>query len=49
MPRKPGDFENNDEIYVKLNEHDHNPGEERRSIQEMIDEATTYRKLLSDD
>jgi deaminated glutathione amidase len=46
MPRKKGDFENNDEIYVKLNEHDHNPVNPRRPIQEMIDEAQLYKKLL---
>ncbi|CRK91407.1 CLUMA_CG005080, isoform A [Clunio marinus] len=48
MPRKPGDFEHNDEIYVKLNEHDSkNVKEEKRPMQVMIDEAKIYKKLLS--
>lgn len=48
MPRKPGDFEHNDEIYIRLNEHDHGPNADpKRSLQEMIDEAEIYRKLLS--
>ena len=46
MPRKPGDFEHNDEIYVKLNEHDTSTHAPRRNIQEMIDEAQVYKKLL---
>lgn len=48
MPRKPGDFEHNDEIYIKLNEHDKNlTTSPRRHVQEMIDEAQIYKKLLS--
>lgn len=48
MPRKPGDFEHNDEIYIKLNEHDKElTTSPRRHIQEMIDEAQIYKKLLS--
>ncbi|KAL7015329.1 hypothetical protein ACKWTF_016403 [Chironomus riparius] len=47
MPRKPGDFENNDEIYVKLNEHDkESTTEKRRELSEMIAEAETYKKLF---
>ncbi|XP_070495988.1 nitrilase and fragile histidine triad fusion protein NitFhit [Chironomus tepperi] len=47
MPRKPGDFENNDEIYVKLNEHDkEDTTERRRDLSEMIAEAEIYRKLF---
>lgn len=47
MPRKPGDFEHNDEIYVKLNGHDKKgTSEKRRNLQEMIDEAETYKKLF---
>lgn len=48
MPRKPGDFEHNDEIYIKLNEHDGDGVlEERRSLEEMIEEAQIYKKLLN--
>lgn len=46
MPRKPGDFEHNDEIYIRLNEHDKNPQEKRRALNEMIEEAEMYKKLL---
>lgn len=46
MPRKPGDFENNDEIYIKLNEHDKNTTERRRPLQEMIEEAQIYKSLF---
>lgn len=49
MPRKPGDFLHNDEIYIKLNEHDSKDVQaaSRRPQQEMIDEAKIYRKLLN--
>lgn len=47
MPRKPGDFEHNDEIYIKLNLHDTSPEGERRPLQEMIDEAKLYKALLT--
>lgn len=47
MPRKPGDFENNDEIYVILNEHDkEDTTVRRRDLSEMIEEAETYKKLF---
>ncbi|KAG5666717.1 hypothetical protein PVAND_014731 [Polypedilum vanderplanki] len=47
MPRKAGDFLNNDEIYLRLNEHDkEGTQEKRRDLQEMIDEAEIYRKLF---
>lgn len=47
MPRKPGDFEHNDEIYIRLNELDKDGTmEKRRNLQEMIDEAEIYRNLL---
>lgn len=48
MPRKEGDFENNDEIYIELNRHDHpKEGEARkyRSIEERAAEANEYRIL----
>lgn len=48
MPRKPGDFEHNDEIYIKLNNHDKvDTQEKRRDLQEMIDEAQAYKKLFT--
>jgi diadenosine tetraphosphate (Ap4A) HIT family hydrolase len=47
MPRKPGDFENNDEIYVQLNKHDQKDVQEtRRPLSEMIEEAKIYKNLL---
>lgn len=49
MPRKDGDFEHNDQIYIELNKHDHpKNGEVRRhrSTQERTDEANEYRKIL---
>lgn len=51
MPRKPGDFEHNDEIYVRLNEHDQENTEKssRRTLEEMAEEAEIYRKLLCDE
>lgn len=47
MPRKPGDFENNDEIYTHLNKHDHKDvKEKRRALSGMIEEANIYKNLL---
>lgn len=47
MPRKPGDFENNDEIYLRLMEHDSGTvSDARRPLQEMIEEAQIYKKLF---
>lgn len=49
MPRKEGDFEHNDEIYIELNKHDHPNGDacrQRRSLQERTAEANEYRNLL---
>lgn len=56
MPRKEGDFEHNDQIYIELNRHDHpengdasSPGEIKRrlrTIEERTNEANEYRKLL---
>lgn len=53
MPRKLGDFEHNDQIYIELNRHDH-PEEvpdtpnvvkrRMRSIEERSKEAEDYRK-----
>jgi hypothetical protein len=48
MPRKPGDFEHNDEIYVQLNKHDKEDVQERRRpLSEMVEEAAIYKKLLN--
>lgn len=50
MPRKEGDFQQNDQIYVELNNHDkpENLNEaNRRPVEEMSREAAIYRKLLS--
>lgn len=47
MPRKQGDFEHNDQIYIELNKHDHpKDGEKRhyRSTEERTAEANEYRK-----
>lgn len=50
MPRKEDDFENNDEIYIELNKHDHptdGDNRRRRSLQERTAEANEYRNLLA--
>ncbi|KAI3514771.1 hypothetical protein L2E82_11735 [Cichorium intybus] len=55
VPRKVGDFENNDEIYDAIDESDKDLkkildlDKERkdRSPQERVEEANEYRKLLS--
>ncbi|XP_037032684.1 nitrilase and fragile histidine triad fusion protein NitFhit isoform X1 [Bradysia coprophila] len=49
MPRRKGDFKFNDEIYVKLAQHDaHNQDPStRRSNEEMCAEASEYRKLFA--
>lgn len=50
MPRKEGDFEHNDEIYIELNKHDHDDentsASKNRPIEEMSAEATLYRELI---
>lgn len=44
MPRKKGDFEDNDMIYTELNKHDAPDNRtDRRPLQEMVDEAQWYR------
>lgn len=48
MPRKQGDFEHNDEIYIELNKHDHPKDGERRIYRTLIErtnEANEYRKI----
>lgn len=51
MPRKEGDFEQNDQIYIELNRHD-DPKEcesrKYRTLEERTQEANAYRKLLSE-
>lgn len=45
MPRRPGDFPENDDIYVALSKHDHATNKKPiRPIEEMIAEAMEYRK-----
>lgn len=50
MPRKEGDFENNDEIYIELNKHDHPDSivksRKMRSVEERSDEAARYRQTI---
>lgn len=45
MPRRLGDFELNDQIYIELNKHDSDQVTtlSRRPIEEMIAEAEIYR------
>lgn len=50
MPRRKGDFEHNDEIYIELNRHDHPKDGEKlsvRTVEERTAEANEYRKLLT--
>ena len=47
MPRRKGDFEQNDDIYIELANHD--KGDKAKIIrpnEEMKEEAVKYRKLL---
>lgn len=51
MPRKEGDFEHNDQIYIELNKHDHpngNNDRRRRTLEERTNEANEYRHLFHD-
>ncbi|KAL5494493.1 hypothetical protein EMCRGX_G015835 [Ephydatia muelleri] len=45
MPRKAGDFSNNDDVYHKLEKEDGNEGR-LRSLEEMVMEAEHLEKLL---
>lgn len=53
MPRKAGDFEHNDQIYIELNKHDHPDASgtaqppNRRSLEERTAEANAYRQILA--
>lgn len=45
MPRRLGDFELNDQIYIELNKHDSaDVTSVRRPVEEMIAEAEMYRR-----
>lgn len=47
MPRRPGDFQHNDDIYVELNRNDAiDTTKEARSLTEMAIEACDYRKAI---
>jgi deaminated glutathione amidase len=46
MPRKPGDFEHNDDIYTELNRHDHDGSIKRRPLDEMIKEAEVFKRYF---
>uniref|UniRef100_A0A336KP34 Nitrilase and fragile histidine triad fusion protein NitFhit n=1 Tax=Culicoides sonorensis TaxID=179676 RepID=A0A336KP34_CULSO len=50
LPRRKGDFQFNDEIYIELARHDDPNRElsERRSIAEMAEEAETLRKVFNE-
>lgn len=44
MPRRPGDFKHNDQIYVKLEDQVENTTP--RTIKERVEEAQKYRKVM---
>ncbi|KAH6921644.1 hypothetical protein HPB50_003845 [Hyalomma asiaticum] len=46
LPRKPGDFSHNDNVYVKLQEHDKDDKKPKRSVEEMAEEAQKLRALF---
>lgn len=48
LPRKPNDFQANDDVYEKLEKHDKGPESERqwRTHEEMLTEATELAKLF---
>lgn len=46
LPRKPGDFSRNDNIYTKLEEHDKDERKPKRSNEEMAQEAQQLRPLF---
>ncbi|XP_075729573.1 ntrilase and fragile histidine triad fusion protein NitFhit isoform X2 [Rhipicephalus microplus] len=46
LPRKPGDFTHNDNVYVKLQEHDKDDKKPKRSVEEMAEEAQMLRALF---
>jgi hypothetical protein len=48
LPRRAGDFEDNDEVYRQLASHDkEKAGDGRwRTFEEMAEEAARYRELM---
>lgn len=46
LPRKPGDFSKNDNIYAKLEQHDKDDKKPKRSNEEMAQEAQQLRPLF---
>lgn len=46
LPRKKGDFENNDDIYDKLASHDRDNNTPLRSLEERSKEAAELRKYF---
>lgn len=49
MPRRPGDFEHNDDIYIELNRNDAiDTTKGARSLTEMTTEAVEYRKQINE-
>lgn len=47
MPRRLGDFTQNDDIYVELSRHDKIGEKTRRPVEEMIAEAASYRLAIA--
>ncbi|KAM3178730.1 hypothetical protein ACTXT7_001996 [Hymenolepis weldensis] len=48
LPRKPGDFARNDDIYDALQKHDKVPDRKLRSPEEMATEAKRFRSFFYD-
>jgi len=46
LPRKAGDFANNDDVYTQLSDHDKGPKVEWRSLEEMVEEASLLKNHL---
>lgn len=47
LPRRPGDFERNDDIYRELQNHDKSPSTKWRTEEDMAKEAAELRKYFS--
>lgn len=47
LPRKPGDFERNDDIYEELHRHDKDEEKPWRTEEDMCAEAAEIRKYFS--
>lgn len=48
MPRRPGDFAQNDDIYVELENARSEDNRPRRPLEEMVAEAEGYRQAFGD-